>query len=102
MSSRSNYRGSTLSNNPRQDMNRSRSSHRNSNEYKSQKRTTSYDRSYSSRNNRRTFEENNRKKYGDIEDEYVDCKAILDNEKNSKFRSDSKYNRNTSNKGNFF
>ena len=61
MSSRSNYRGSTLSNNSRQDMNRSRSSHRNSNEYKSQKRTTSYDRSYSSRNNRRTFEENNRK-----------------------------------------
>ena len=100
-SNRSNYRGSTLSNNSRQDMNRSRSSHRNSNdEYNGYRRTTSYDRSYSNRNSKRTFEDNNnRKKYGEIEDEYVDCKAILDNEKNLKYKNDSKYNRSTSNKG---
>lgn len=68
----------------RQDMNRSRSSHRNNSLYNSHDnyRSSSYDRASFNRTQQKTRYDSyyNRNRGSNIEDDYVDCKAILDDE----------------------
>ena len=87
----SNYNKTQASRSHRQEMNRSRSSHRNQQPHSGlvshdtqNRRPISYDRSYKS-NDPRLQKRNS----DDLVDEYVDCKAMLDAEQRS--RPDKRY-----------
>ena len=66
----------------RQDMNRSRSSHRNNSLYNDNYRSSSYDQISLNRSQQKTRYDSyyNRNRGSNIEDDYVDCKAMLDDE----------------------